>query len=140
MSYTQSADLQKAVYNALTGNPALMALVTGVYDAPPAGNGVPPTGTYITLGEEVMRDNSSASHHGVIVDFDVGIHSDYAGFSVAKEVAGLVEKTLSWQQIPTPQGTLDLLRFLKSRARRGVAPETRRIVLVFRAFLNDATI
>jgi len=140
MSYTQSADLQKAVYDALTGNAGLMAMVAGVFDAPPAGTGAPPTGTYITIGEEVMRDNSSASHHGVIVDFEVVIHSDYAGFGVAKEVAGLVEQTLSWNDIPMAQGSLDLLFFLKSRARRGVAPETRRIVLVFRAFLNDATI
>lgn len=140
MSYAQSADLQKAVFAALSANAALMALVEGVYDAPPAGSGTPPSGTYITLGEEVARDNSSASHRGALVDFEVVIHSDYAGFSEAKQVAGLVEDTLTWADLVLDRGTLDLLRFLKSRARRGVAPETRRIVLVFRAFLNDSTL
>lgn len=140
MSYAMSAALQEAVFAALTGNAALMALVAGVYDAPPDSGGTPPVGTYITLGDDVARDRSSGSHKGSTLDFEVNIHSDFAGFSVAKAVAGHVVDTLAWADLLLSRGRLVNLKFLKSRTRRGAAPETRRIALVFRAILDDGTI
>ncbi|MCF6273694.1 MAG: DUF3168 domain-containing protein [Rhodobacteraceae bacterium] len=137
MSYAQSAALQAAAYTALSDNAALMALVGGVYDAPPDGLA---GGTYITLGNEEARDRSSASHKGSTLDFEVNIHSDFAGFSAAKQVAAEVVDTLSWADLPLSRGALVSLQFLKSKARRGAAPETRRIVLVFRAILDDGTL
>lgn len=118
----------------------LVALVEGIFDAPAAGDGTPPGGTYITLGNEVAKDRSSASHSGCTLDFEVNVHSDFAGYSAAKEVAGLVVDTLDWANLALSRGALVNLKFLKSRARRGAAPETRRIALVFRAILDDGTI
>ena len=137
MSYAMSAALQEAVFAALSGNSALTALVAGIYDAPPLSNGDVPGGTYITLGDESAKERSSASHKGSTLDFEVNIHSDFAGFSVAKQVAGLVVDTLDWAEPVLSRGSIVNLKFLKSRARRGVAPETRRIALVFRAILDD---
>ena len=139
MSYAQTAALQEAVYNELLGNPVLVALVPNIYDSPPAGSGEAPNGTYISLGNEVAKDRSSATHKGTTLDFEINIHSDFAGFSAAKEVAGLVVDTLDWADLPLSRGALITLKFMKSRARRGVAPETRRIALVFRAILDDGT-
>ena len=140
MSYAMSAALQAAVFTELSGNAVLVALVEGIFDAPPAGDGTPPGGTYITLGNEVAKDRSSASHSGCMLDFEVNVHSDFAGYSAAKEVAGLVVDTLDWADLALSRGALVNLKFLKSRARRGAAPETRRIALVFRAILDDGTI
>ena len=137
MSYAMSAALQEAVFASLSGNTALTALVGGIYDSPPPGDGTPPSGTYITLGDEVAKDRSSASHKGCTLDFEINIHSDFAGYSAAKEVAGLVVDALDWAELFLNRGSLLNLKFLKSRARRGVAPETRRIALVFRAILDD---
>jgi len=140
MSYAMSAALQEAVFMNLSGNGALVALVAGIYDAPPAGDSTPPIGTYITLGDEVAKDRSSAGHSGCTLDFEVNVHSDFAGYSAAKEVAGLVVDSLDWADLTLSRGALVNLKFLKSRARRGAAPETRRIALVFRAILDDGTI
>ncbi|MBL1436616.1 MAG: DUF3168 domain-containing protein [Rhodobacteraceae bacterium] len=140
MSYAMSAALQEAVFNALSGNPVLSAALEGIYDAPPGSGGAPPIGTYITLGDEVAKDRSSGSHKGVTLDFEVNIHSDFAGFSVAKAVAAEVVDTLAWADLGLTRGSLVNLKFLKSRTRRGAAPETRRIALVFRAILDDGSI
>lgn len=140
MSYAQSAALQEAVFTTLSGDAALAVLVEGIFDAPPAGTGVPPSGTYITLGDEVAKDRSSGSHKGTTLDFEVNVHSSFAGFSAAKEVAGHVVDALAWADMPLNRGSLVNLKFLKSRARRGAAPETRRIALIFRAILDDGTI
>ncbi len=140
MSYAMSAALQEAVFNTLSANPVLIAALNGIYDAPPGSDGTPPVGTYITLGGEVAKDRSSGSHKGVTLDFEVNIHSDFAGFSVAKGVAAEVVDTLAWADLGLSRGSLVNLKFLKSRTRRGAAPETRRIALVFRAILDDGTI
>lgn len=137
MSYAMSAALQASVFAALSGDAAILALVEGIYDGPPAGSGVPPSGTYITLGNEVAKDRSSASHKAVTLDFEVNIHSDFAGFSMAKDVAAKVVDALDWAELPMTRGQLTNMKFLKSRARRGVSPETRRIALIFRAILDD---
>ncbi len=140
MSYAMSAALQAAVFTALSGNAALVAMVEGIYDSPPPGTGTPPGGTYITLGDELAKDRSSGSHKGTEIDFEVNIDSDFAGYSAAKEVAALVVDTLGWADMPLSRGKLVNLMFIKSRARRGAAPQTRRIALVFRAILDDGTI
>jgi len=140
MSYAMSAALQVAVFNALSGSAALAALVEGIYDAPPDSAGAPPVGTYITLGDEVAKDWSSASHSGAVLDFEVNIHSDFSGFSAAKAVAAEVVDTLLAAPLSMTRGRVVLVRFLKSRTRRGAAPETRRIALVFRAILDDSIV
>jgi len=140
MSYAMSAALQVAVFNALSTNAALGALVEGIYDAPPDSTGTVPVGSYITLGDEEAKDRSSASHKGTTLDFEVNIHSDFAGFSAAKAIAAEVVDTLAWADLGLTRGRLVVLRFLKSRTRRGAAPETRRIALVFRAILDDGTV
>jgi len=137
MSYAMSAALQEAVFTALSGNVTLNARVEGIYDAPPESGGTPPIGTYITLGDDEAKDRSSASHKGVTLDFEVNIHSDFAGFSAAKAVAADVVDILAWAELGLSRGNLVNLKFLKSRTRRGAAPETRRIALVFRAILDD---
>src|SRR5690349_18507109 len=53
--------LQKAIYQTLTGDTTLMALVAGVYDRPPQASAYP----YITLGDAEGRDWSTKTASGV---------------------------------------------------------------------------
>jgi len=136
MSYGISAALQAAVFTAISGDAAVVALVgTAVFDAPPVSPGT----TYILLGEDVAKDRSSGSHKGATLDFEVNIISDVAGFSTAKTVAAAVCDVLIDADMTLSRGALVNLKFLKSRARRGVSPEQRRIGLVFRAILDDGS-
>lgn len=137
MSYALSGVLQAAVYTALSVDPALAALVGGdIYDAPP----VSPGATYVTLGEDIAKDRSSATHAGATLDFTVEVHSELAGFADAKAAASAICDVLIDANLTLSRGALVNLRFLKSRARRGAAPQQRLIVLVFRAILDDGNL
>ncbi len=137
MSYAISAALQGAVFAALSGDAALAAIVgTRIYDAPPMAAGDP----YVTLGDEVAKDRSSQTHSGTTLDFDVTVHSAAEGFGDAKAAAAAICDVLIGADLTLARGALVNLSFLKSRARRGAAPETRRIVLVFRAILDDGNL
>jgi hypothetical protein len=53
-------ELQKAIYQLLTGDTTLMALVTGIYDRPPQGTTYP----YILLGVAQSEDWSTKTTSG----------------------------------------------------------------------------
>jgi hypothetical protein len=56
MSYGVAAALQAAIYQRLTADSALDALISGaIYDAAPPGS---PGGTYVSIGPETARDAS----------------------------------------------------------------------------------
>lgn len=136
MSYALSASLQEAVFTALSGDAAVSALIgSAIYDAPP----VTPDATYVLLGEDVAKDRSSGTHKGVTLDFEINIISDVAGFSQSKSLAAAICDVLIGAELPLSRGALVNMKFLKSRARRGVSPEQRRIVLIFRAILDDGS-
>lgn len=59
-SGTATLDLQTAEYARLTGNTALMALVTGVFDAVPQAQARP----YITIGESTEIPNRAFANDG----------------------------------------------------------------------------
>lgn len=136
MSYGVSAALQKAVYQRLTADAALAALVgTDIFDAPPSGT-VP--ATYVSLGPEVARDASDKTGAGALHDFTVTVITDAAGFQLAKDVAAAVGDALQ-QPMPTlERGTLIWLGFRRAKAQREGAEQLRRIDLTFRARVEDA--
>ncbi len=136
MSYANGAALQAAIFQRLTGDAALAALVgTAVHDAVPPGT---LSGTYVSLGPEDVRDASDATGAGAAHDFTVSIVTDAAGFQQAKDVAAAVSDALT--EAPPPvlaRGHLVGLWFLKARARRVQTGEMRRIDLTFRARIED---
>ncbi len=138
MSMALSAALQGAVYAALVADPALVALVgSEVYDAPlPVGSSLPP-GEFVTLGEEVVRPFGSVTSSGAVHDFVVSVHSTASGFGAAKAVAAAVSAVLVDAALPVSGGALVALRFVKAQAKRGVAPELRRIDMRFRAVVEN---
>lgn len=134
MSYGVSAALQAAVYQALTADAALGALVGGaIYDAVPAG--VLPE-LYVTLGPEEVRDRSDKTGHGALHVFSVSVISTAAGFQAAKAAAGAVSDVLTGADLTLARGTLVRLDFGRARARL-LKGDTRRIDLTFHARVDD---
>lgn len=131
MSYAVSAALQAAVYQALVADPALDALVgSAIHDAVPPG---PVSGTYVSLGPEDAVDASDKSGPGAVHEFVVSVITDAAGFQSAKEVAAAICDVLIDAPLVLSRGALVGLWFLKAKARRVEAGESRRIDLTFRA-------
>ena len=135
MSYAVSAALQAAVFGRVSTDAGVQALVgADVFDAVPTGS-LPLT--YVVLGEEDVRAWSNSSANGAVHDFTVSVFSDAAGFSAAKEVAVAVNDALVDAPLVLSRGHLVTLDFLSARARRGKAPDGRRIDLRFRARVED---
>lgn len=135
MSYGASTALQAAVYQLLSGDAALAALVGGaVYDEVPPG---PVSGTHVSLGEGEVRDLSDVT--GGLGDhrFEVSIISDAEGFATAKAAAEAVSDVLVGARPALSRGRVVNLSFVKARARRVRAGQTRRIDMTFRAVVED---
>lgn len=92
MSYAWAAQLQAGVYQALTGDAELLALVEGaIFDAPPL-NDLPLV--FIMLGPEEAQDRSDASGAGAEHRFTVSVVGEGPGFLAAKTVAARVSVVL----------------------------------------------
>ncbi|MCI2393418.1 DUF3168 domain-containing protein [Aliiroseovarius sediminis] len=135
MSYGVSAALQQAIYQRLTADLELSALVSGaIYDAVPAGI---ITGTYVSLGPEDVRERSDMTGHGAVHEVTINVITDAAGFQGAKRVAAAVSDALLDAPMTLERGTLVYLNFHRARARRVEDADVRRIDLKFRARVQD---
>lgn len=131
MSYAGSSGLQQAVYQELTGDAALTALVGDhVYDALPTGTA---PSLYVSIGPEEARDASSKSGGGARHDFVISVVADTSGFQAAKEVAAAISDALVDASLTLTRGTLVGLWFLKAKAGRSGNDDVRRIDMTFRA-------
>ncbi len=137
MTYAVSGALQRAVYEKLVSDVALAALVgSAIYDAPqPAGASDAPE--HVTLGEETARAASTKTSAGAVHDFNVSVHSKSEGFAKAKAVAAAVCDALVDASLTLVRGHLVALRFVWARAERGEPGEPRKIILRFRAVVED---
>lgn len=135
MSYAVSPALQAAVYQALTADPALGALVgAAIYDAVPTGP-VPPL--YVTLGAEDVRDRSDPDGAGAEHRLTVSVITATASFHTAKQAAAAVSDALVGAELSLARGRLVNLGFDRARARREGTGGLRRIDLRFRARVDD---
>ena len=136
MSYAVAEALQGAVYRHLRADAALAALVgEAIYDALPSGQA---PGTYVTLGEEQVRDRSDATGTGAEHVLSISVVSEGAGFAEAKSVAVAIGDALENAELVLSRGRLVALGFLRAEAKRtGHAGRTRRIELRFRARVED---
>jgi Ni,Fe-hydrogenase maturation factor len=128
MSYGAAAALQAAVYQRLTGYPALAGV--SIVDAIPAGAS---PGSFVLIGPEVVTDQSDKSGAGAEHRFDISVISDATGFLSAKIIAAAVSDALVDANLALGSGTLVSLRFQRAVARRIDQGDVRRIDLSFRA-------
>ncbi|MDZ4312535.1 MAG: DUF3168 domain-containing protein [Cypionkella sp.] len=128
MSYQAAAALQAAVYDRLSGFPALAGV--SIVDAVPPGAAL---GTFVLIGPEQVVDQSDKSGGGAEHRFEVAVISDAAGFLAAKDVAGAVSAALVDAALVLTTGRLVSISFLRATARRLDEGASRRIDMTFRA-------
>lgn len=137
MSYGVAAALQQAVFQKLSNDPALGAVLGGaIYDALPPGT-LPPL--YVILGSEDVKDASDKTGGGALHEFTVTVVTESAGFSSAKVAAAAVNDALVDADLPLTRGTLVSLNFRKAKAARVGTGDVRQINLTFRARVADHT-
>lgn len=135
MSYAVSVALQAAVYQALSGDSALGAIVgNAVYDAVPAGS-LP--ALYVRLGSEVAVDASDVSGAGAVHRITVSVITTSPGFAEAKAAAAAVSDVLHDADLALTRGRLISLRFERASARRIDSVSARQIDLRFRARVQN---
>ncbi|MDB6181506.1 DUF3168 domain-containing protein [Paracoccus fistulariae] len=137
MSYAAGLALQAAVYQELRADAALTDLVgDAIFDAMPAEA---PSGVYVSLGPEEVRDAGDVTAGGSQHDFIVSVLSgtdESAGFAAVKEAAVAVSEALERQTLPLAKGQLSGIWFLRAKARRVENGAARRIDLTFRARID----
>lgn len=127
MSYGAAPALQTAVFQRLTGWPALAGVA--IHDAvPPAASG-----TFVLIGPEEARDQSDKTGAGAEHQLVISVITDAAGFLSIKTVAAEISDALIGAPLALSRGALVSLFFLRASARRIEEGETRRIDLTFRA-------
>ncbi len=135
MSYGVAAALQAAVFQRLSGDAALTALVgTAIYDALPAGT-LPEL--YVILGAEKVQDRSDGTGAGAEHAFMISVVTDSAGFSTAKAAAAAISDALVDASLILSRGHLVALNFHRAVAARVGSAGTRQIDLIFRARVED---
>lgn len=135
MSYQASEALQRAVYQTLSSDAELQSDLEGkIFDAPPEDGEFD---NFILIGGESAVDRSSVGAHAARHDFLVTVHSRDAGFSKAKKTAGRVCDLLVDAAPDLERGCVTALRFRSAKTQRGQSAERRKIVLTFRAFIDD---
>lgn len=90
MSGTVLLQVQNAVRDALTGDAALSALVTGVFDHVPADQPFP----YVVLGEKTEKDLSAFGRSGAAATLVVEVRSRAAGDTELLTVYDRVKQVL----------------------------------------------
>ncbi|MGV6847178.1 MAG: DUF3168 domain-containing protein [Marinibacterium sp.] len=136
MSYGVAAALQKAVFTALSADPALTALVgSQIFETVPSG---PVPDIYVALGPEEVRDRSDQTGPAAEHRFTVSVVAQAHGFAAAKAAAGAVNDALAAPLPVLDRGRLIGLWFDRASARRtGTSGRIRRIDLRFRARVED---
>ena len=133
-------ELQKAIYAALTGDAAVMALVTGVYDAVPqaddAGSGA--AFPYIVIGEDNHNEWDTDTTLGR--DASVVIHtwSRYRGRKEVKEIQGAVYAALNRAKLTIAGFSFVQCDLLSSETLIDADELTRHGVQTFRVLFNTA--
>ena len=131
-----SDTLQRAVFERLSTDAEVSALVgAAIFDAPPEGDD-PVDDEYIVIGEERVRPNNTATSTGALLDFDVIAYSRRDGFTRLKQIAAAICEGLVDAPLALDGGHLVALRFLRARADRGRSPVKRALSIRFRAVID----
>ena len=107
MSADSSWELQKAIYGALTGDSALMAMITGVHDHVPQETAFP----YVTIGEASAVDWRTVGHDGMELTLALHVWSRERGRREAKLVLAEIHRILNDAKLTVPGHVLVWLHF-----------------------------
>jgi len=94
MTYLSHTSLQQAIYQTLTGDAALSAIISGIYDHVPQGNPYP----FITIGEANIRDWSNLEKPGSEHQFTIRVFSRESGRKQSADIISVSGSTLVQMQ------------------------------------------
>lgn len=139
MTYALAWPLQMAVHAALTADPAVTAIVgTRIYDAPlPPEAEADPDGLWVTIGDEEVRDWSTATDRGAVHRVIVRVHAQRRGFAEAKQAAGAICEALLAADLAPSRGRVVQVSFAGARTRRSENDALRTIEMRFRVSIED---
>jgi hypothetical protein len=130
---TQSASwaLQKGIYQKLAADTTLTELMGGVhiYDDVPQGTAYP----YLTLGQSVVRDWSTATEKGQEHVLTLHVWSSAAGRKQAKQIIQAIDEALHDVDLVLEDHSLVNLRFEFADARREPSGEVYHGIIRYRA-------
>ena len=130
MSYRNGGAVQAAIHARLTQDAGVAAAVgAAVFDEIPEAGA---QGTYVTLGEEQVRDRSDAGGPGAEHRLTVSVVSDAPGFAEAKAAAAAVVAALMDAPLEIGGAQAVALWFDRAQAYRLRTGRGRRIDLRFR--------
>lgn len=124
--------LQKAIYELLTGETALMSLVTGVFDKVPENTSFP----YIMLGDITSSDWSSKTTLGMECVALLTIFSRKGGRQQATEIMECIQTLLHDADIVVNDHELVMMRFISSNILLEADGETYRGSMRYKALLQ----
>ena len=133
MTYLSHSPLQQAIYETLTGDAALTALVSGIYDHVPQGTDTP----FVTLGEANVREWSNAEKTGSEQQLSLRIFSRESGRKQAAIIMERIVTLLHNAAIAVTGCTLMQLQCTASSISLMNDGATYRGTLNFRALLRD---
>jgi len=124
-------DLQKGIYEALSGDPTLIGLLGGanIFDRVPQDAPFP----YVTLGQTLDRDWSTGSEEGREHILTLHVFSRAGGSKQTQAIIAAIDDALKVAPIAIPGHALVNLRFEFSDARRDRDGETLHGILRYRA-------
>ena len=129
-AYDADLALQKAIYERLSSDVPLGALIAGrIYDNVPGDAGFP----YMTLGEAQVSDWSTGDSEGGEHRLTFHVYSRGGGRAEAKTILGAVNAALHDASLTPENARLVSLRFLDAETRREPDGITWRGTIRFRA-------
>jgi hypothetical protein len=90
--------LQRAVFQKLTGTPALMALVTGVFDEVPDNQAFP----YVSIGSTIETPDDTHDAQGLEASITLHVWSKYPGIREAADIFAALDAALDRQPLTVP--------------------------------------
>ena len=127
-------EVQKAAYATLTGDAALMAKVTGIFDAVPDDRAFP----YVTIGDETETGFNAFSKIGKVVVLTLHVWSQYQGFRQADEILVRINEVLDGAALTVTGYALVAVQFVSSEHLRDPDGITRHVVARFRCLVREA--
>lgn len=133
MSNFSHHSLQKAIYQTLTDDITLMAMITGVFDYVPQDIVHP----YITLGNAEIADWSSKTTNGTAQIVALYVFSRSAGRKQAADIMERIYTLLHQVGIAVSGQTLVMMRFINSEITQEADGLSYKGAMKFRALLQS---
>lgn len=126
-------EVQTAVYDALTGDATLTALVNGVFDHVPEGTDYP----YVELGEATATAENSHDRTGKDQVLTLHVWSDHHGYSEALNIAARIAVLLEHQALTLTNDHHVYTQFEFAQTLRDPDPAVRHVPVRFRIVTEE---